>query len=148
MACLRITPSCRRCRNWGRRCRATLARPSKSQQPVTPTYAPPGHDPEDARRKEAEAAAASSVFFRSGTPGKTAAPAHGASRCGWPTSALAGFDPLAAGPASTAAQPADPTAVQNRQDQKRRFLKGGSTETRNSGNLKMPSSPYQVMAGR
>ena len=28
----------------------------KAQQPVTPTYAPPGHDPEDARRKEAEAA--------------------------------------------------------------------------------------------
>ncbi|WP_046238200.1 TrbI/VirB10 family protein, partial [Delftia tsuruhatensis] len=27
------------------------------------------------------------------------------------------------------------------------FLKGGSTETRNSGNLQMPSSPYQVMAG-
>ncbi len=59
---------------------------------------------------------------------------------------MAGFDPLAAGPASTAAQPADPTAVQNRQDQKEAFLKGGSTETRNSGNLKMPSSPYQVMA--
>jgi hypothetical protein len=29
-------------------------------------YAAPGHDPNDARRKEAEAAAASSVFFRSG----------------------------------------------------------------------------------
>ncbi|HHK2501329.1 TPA: TrbI/VirB10 family protein, partial [Pseudomonas aeruginosa] len=57
------------------------------------------------------------------------------------------FDPLAAGPASTAAQPADPTATQNRQDQKEAFLKGGSTETRNSGNLQMPASPYQVMAG-
>ncbi|WP_021028354.1 TrbI/VirB10 family protein, partial [Comamonas sp. B-9] len=64
-----------------------------------------------------------------------------------PGSALAGFDPLAAGPASTAAQPSDPTAVQNRQDQKEAFLKGGSTETRNSGNLQMPASPYQVMAG-
>ena len=60
---------------------------------------------------------------------------------------MAGFDPLAAGPASTAAQPADPTATQNRQDQKEAFLKGGSTETRNSGNLQMPASPYQVMAG-
>ena len=119
----------------------------KSQQPVTPTYAPPGHDPEDARRKEAEAAAASSVFFRSGTPGKTAAPATAQVAAAGQASALAGFDPLAAGPASTAAQPADPTAVQNRQDQKEAFLKGGSTETRNSGNLKMPSSPYQVMAG-
>ncbi len=119
----------------------------KSQQPVTPTYAPPGHDPEDARRKEAEAAAASSVFFRSGTPGKTAAPASAQVAAAGQASALAGFDPLAAGPASTAAQPADPTAVQNRQDQKEAFLKGGSTETRNSGNLKMPSSSYQVMAG-
>ena len=45
----------------------------KSQQPVTPTYAPPGHDPEDARRKEADAAAGSSVFFRSGNQGKAAA---------------------------------------------------------------------------
>jgi type IV secretory pathway VirB10-like protein len=48
----------------------------KSQQPVTPTYAPPGHDPEDARRKEADAAAASSVFFRSGNQGKATAPAR------------------------------------------------------------------------
>ena len=119
----------------------------KSQQPVTPTYAPPGHDPEDARRKEAEAAAASSVFFRSGTPGKTAAPATAQVAAAGQASALAGFDPLAAGPASPAAQPADPTATQNRQDQKEAFLKGGSTETRNSGNLKMPSSSYQVMAG-
>jgi type IV secretion system protein VirB10 len=117
----------------------------KAQQPVTPTYAPPGHDPEDARRKEAEAAAASSVFFHSGTPGKTAAPAT--AQAAGPASTLAGFDPLAAGPASTAAQPADPTAVQNRQDQKEAFLKGGSTETRNSGNLQMPASPYQMMAG-
>ena len=37
--------------------------------------------------------------------------------------------------------------VQNRQEQKEAFLKGGSTETRNSGNLQMPASPYQVMAG-
>ena len=119
----------------------------KSQQPVTPTYAPPGHDPEDARRKEADAAAGSSVFFRSGNQGKATAPVTAQAAAAAPGSALAGFDPLAAGPASTAAQPSDPTAVQNRQDQKEAFLKGGSTETRNSGNLQMPSSPYQVMAG-
>ena len=110
-----------------------------------PTYMPPGHDPEDARRKEAEAAATSSVFFRSGKPGQAAGAvaqaAHGA------PGAMSGFDPLAAGPASTAAQPSDPTTVQNRQEQKEAFLKGGSTETRNSGNLQMPASPYQVMAG-
>ena len=118
----------------------------KSQQPVTAAYATPGHDPNDALRKEAESAAASSVFFRSGS--QKAAPmaqTQVAAARGFAANAV--FDPLAAGPASTAAQPADPTAVQNRQDQKEAFLKGGSTETRNSGNLQMPSSPYQVMAG-
>src|SRR3546814_4846279 len=61
-------------------------------------------------------------------------------------STLAAFDPLAAGPASTAAQPADPTAAQNRQDQQEAFLKAGSTEARNSGNQALPALPYQVMA--
>ncbi|WP_423196701.1 Type IV secretion system protein VirB10 [Cupriavidus sp. H19C3] len=117
-----------------------------SQQPVTPAYAPPGHDPADALRKEADAAAASSVFFRSGNQGKGAATSPQVAAAS-PASGLAGFDPLAAGPASPAAQPADPTAVQNRQDQKEAFLKGGSTDTRNTGNLQMPTSPYQVMAG-
>ena len=116
-----------------------------SQQPVTPTYAPPGHDPADALRKEAEAAAASAVFFRSGQ-GKGTAPAAVQVAAAAPGSALAGFDPLATGPASMAAQPADPTAIQNRQDQKEAFLKGGSTGTRNSGHLALPASPYQVMA--
>jgi len=119
-----------------------------SQQPMAPTYAPPGHDPEDALRKEAEAAAASAVFFRSSQQGKGAATvAQATPAVPGAAGALAGFDPLAAGPASTAAQPADPTATQNRQDQKEAFLKGGSMETRNSGNLQMPASPYQVMAG-
>jgi type IV secretion system protein VirB10 len=121
-----------------------------SQQPVVPSYAPPGHDPEDALRKEAEAAAASGLFFRSGNQGKGAAVAvaQPASAPGAPgLGALAGFDPLAAGLASTAAQPADPATAQNRQDQKEAFLKGGSTETRNSGSLALPTSPYQVMAG-
>ena len=118
----------------------------KSQQPVTAAYAAPGHDPNDALRKEAEAAAASSVFFRSGA--QAAAPVAQSQAATAPGfAANAAFDPMAAGPASTAAQPADPTAVQNRQDQKEAFLKGGSTETRNSGNLTLPASPYQVMAG-
>lgn len=116
------------------------------QQPVTPAYAPPGHDPEDALRKEADAAAASSVFFRSGGQ-RAATMAQAAPGAPGAASTLAAFDPLAGGPASTAAQPADPTAVQNRQDQKEAFLKGGATETRNSGNLALPASPYQVMAG-
>ncbi|MBA4177558.1 MAG: conjugal transfer protein TrbI [Leptothrix sp. (in: Bacteria)] len=114
-----------------------------SQQPAVAAYSAPGHDPNDALRKEAEAAAASSVFFRSG--GQAAATV--AQAAPGAASTLATFDPLAAGPASTVAQPADPTAVQNRQDQKEAFLKAGSTETRNSGNLALPASPYQVMAG-
>ena len=120
----------------------------RSQSPAVASYSPPGHDPaaaeRDALRKEADAAAASSVFFRSGNQRAAVAPAQVASAS--PASRLAGFDPLAAGSASTAAQ-ADPTAVQNRQDQKEAFLKAGSTETRNSGSLKLPASPYQVMAG-
>ena len=116
----------------------------KSQLPVTAAYAAPGHDPNDALRKEADAAAGSSVFFRSGSQ-KTATASAQAAPAG--LAANAAFDPSAAGPASTAAQPADPTAVQNRQDQKEAFQKTGTTETRNSGNLTLPASPYQVMAG-
>ncbi|MDD1788278.1 TrbI/VirB10 family protein [Burkholderia gladioli] len=118
----------------------------KSQQPVTAAYAAPGHDPNDALRKEAEAAAASSVFFRSGT--QKAAPVAQSQAAAAPGfAANAAFDPMAAGPASTAAQLTDPTAIQNRQDQKEAFQKAGTAETRNSGNLQMPASPYQVMAG-
>ncbi|EOG4615982.1 TrbI/VirB10 family protein [Pseudomonas aeruginosa] len=121
-----------------------------AQQQSTDGYAPPGHDPAEAERlarlKEAEEAAASSVFFRSGS--QQAAPVAQTQVAAAPGfAANAAFDPLAAGPASTAAQPADPTAVQNRQDQKEAFLQGASTGARNSGNLTLPASPYQVMAG-
>lgn len=121
-----------------------------SQQPAVAAYAAPGHDPAEterlARLKEAEEAAASSVFFRTGT--QQAAPVAQSQVAAAPGfAANAAFDPMAAGPASTAAQPADPTAVQNRQDQKEAFQQAGTTETRNSGNLQMPASPYQVMAG-
>ncbi|MEQ0819513.1 TrbI/VirB10 family protein [Pseudomonas aeruginosa] len=120
------------------------------QQPAVASYTPPGQDPaaaeRDARRKEAEAAAGSSVFFRSGSQ-KAALVAQSQAAAAPGFAANAAFDPMAAGPASTAAQPADPTAVQNRQDQKEAFQKAGITETRNSGNLTLPASPYQVMAG-
>lgn len=120
----------------------------QSQRPAAPSYTPPGHDPAEAERlarmKEAEEAAASSVFFRTdGEHPVATASAQAISEA----PALAGFDPLAAGPASTAAQPSDPTAAQNRQEQKEAFLQAGATETRNSGSLQLPASPYQVMAG-
>ncbi len=122
----------------------------RSQQPAVAAYATPGHDPAEAERlarlKEAEEAAASSVFFRTGM--QTATPVAQSQVESAPGFAInAAFDPLAAGPASTAAQPTDPTAVQNRQEQKEAFLNGSSTDTRNSGHLQMPVSPYQVMAG-
>ena len=118
-----------------------------SQQPAVAAYAAPATTPTmpcAKRRKplrlrrcsSARAAKAAAATVAQATPG---APGG--------ASALAAFDPLAAGPASVATQPADPTAVQNRQDQKEAFLKAGSTETRNSGNLALPASPYQVMAG-
>jgi type IV secretion system protein VirB10 len=86
----------------------------KSQQPATPLRAT-GHDPEDARRK-ADAAAGSSVFFRSGN--QKAAPVRAGGRCA--RQCLGGFDPLAAGPASTAAQPSDPPPCRTGKTRKRR----------------------------
>ncbi|MBP6895713.1 MAG: TrbI/VirB10 family protein [Pseudacidovorax sp.] len=118
----------------------------RSQQPLVPGDVSPGHGPEDVLRKEADAAAASPVFFRSGgQKGAAAAPLQAAAASGLNSGTA--FDPHAGGPGSAGAQPADPTAVQNRQDQKEAFLKAGSTETRNAGDLKPPASPYQVMAG-
>jgi len=121
-----------------------------SQQPVIAAYTTPAYDPDDALRKEAEAAAAASVLFRTSNQGQSGtAPTRATLDAGGLNgiNALAAFDPMAAGPASTAVQPADPTTAQNRQDQKEAFLTGASTQTRNSGHLQMPASPYQVMAG-
>ena len=73
----------------------------KSQQPATAAYAAPVTT-ERCPAKEAEAAAASSVFFRSG--GQNAAPVAQTQVAAAPGfAANAAFDPLAAGPASTAA---------------------------------------------
>ncbi|MDA8520198.1 TrbI/VirB10 family protein [Acidovorax sp. NCPPB 4044] len=128
---------------------------AKSQGPAVATYSPPGQDhgaaERDAQRKEAEQAMASSVFFRSGGQRATAASASSATEGAQAAaSSLAAFNPMAAGLASIAAQPtasADQATAQNRQEQKEAFQKGGSTETRNSGALTLPASPYQVMAG-
>ncbi|MBP6018377.1 MAG: TrbI/VirB10 family protein [Burkholderiaceae bacterium] len=125
-----------------------------AQQPAVATYAPPGVDAQaaerEARRKEVEAAAASSVFFSTGqgqSGQHSATVAQATPVAPGMDNTLAAFDPLGAGPASMAPQPSDPTAVQNRQDQKEAFLQNGSTQTRNSSKLQLPTSPYQVMAG-
>ncbi|ULU23274.1 TrbI/VirB10 family protein [Dyella terrae] len=126
----------------------------QSQQPPPLANTSPGQDPEaaerDALRKEAETAAGSSVFFHTSnqTGGQHAAVAPATSAATPPASNLAAFDPQAAGPASTVAQPTDPTAVQNRQGQKEAFMAmGGDNATRNGGTLQTPASPYTVMAG-
>ncbi|MDD2179253.1 TrbI/VirB10 family protein [Acidovorax sp. D2M1] len=113
----------------------------KSQQPME--MRAPGVDPD-----QAEEAAKSSVFFRSSGHGGGAKPvmAEAVADSQAVGSGNQGFDPLAG--ASPQAAPADPTAVQNRQDAKEAFLaKAGEGGTRNPGSLQMPVSPYQVMAG-
>jgi type IV secretory pathway VirB10-like protein len=94
---------------------------------------------------DAEEAAHSGVFFRSGAV--KAAPSPTANSA-MPESVSGNqpFNPVT--PAVASAQPTDPTAVQNRQDQKQAFVaNGGDTANRNPASLQLPASPYQVMAG-
>jgi type IV secretion system protein VirB10 len=56
------------------------------------------------------------------------------------------FNPM--GSQTALEHPADPTAAQNRQEQKAAFVaNAGDTATRNPASLQIPASPYQVMAG-
>jgi type IV secretory pathway VirB10-like protein len=119
----------------------------KAQQPME-MRPPGGVDPAQTERLAAEEAARSSVFFRSG--GSNGVPKPGAAQAvadpSAPASGNQPFNPM--GTTATAAQPTDPTAVQNRQDQKEAFVtKSGDTGNRNPGSLQLPASPYQVMAG-
>jgi type IV secretion system protein TrbI len=101
------------------------------------------------RQRQAEEVARSSVFFRaSNTTGKMDAAATNTGVSAIPNASTGPFNPMATGPASTATQPNDPTAIQNRQDQKEAFLsKGGDAATSNTGTLQAAASPYTVMAG-
>jgi type IV secretion system protein VirB10 len=93
---------------------------------------------------DAEDAARSSVFFRSSSATKAAPATTAAAIQPEQASGNQPFNPMA----TAATQPTDPTAVQNRQDQKEAFLtNGGDTATRNPASLQLPTSPYQVMAG-
>ncbi|MDP1638824.1 MAG: TrbI/VirB10 family protein [Candidatus Nitrotoga sp.] len=108
-------------------------------------HPPPAQTGRIAQPSDAGEAARSAVFFRSG--GVKAAPSPTASTA--MPEAVSGnqpFNPITSVVAS--AQPTDPTAVQNRQDQKQVFVdNGGDTATRNPASLQLPASPYQVMAG-
>lgn len=93
---------------------------------------------------DAEDVARSSVFFRSSSTTKAAPATTTAAIQPEPASGNQAFDPMA----SISAQPTDPTAAQNRQEQKQAFVaNGGDTTTRNPASLQPPASPYQVMAG-
>ncbi|MGJ7524842.1 TrbI/VirB10 family protein [Variovorax sp. GB1P17] len=119
----------------------------KSQQPMEPRMASPGVDPE---QLAAEEAARSSVFFRgagNGVGGRAAAVASSATAAPNMSANREPFNVMA-GVTPPAAQSADPTMVQNRQDAKEAFLaKAGDGAMRNPGGLQLPASPYQVMAG-
>jgi len=101
-----------------------------------------------ARLKEAEEAATSSVFFgsirqRSSTIASVAGGGEGLPI----NQGLGALDSLAMLQGSPSGE-TDPIALQNRQEQKEAFLSNTAfTETRNSGDLQTPVSPYQVMAG-
>lgn len=96
--------------------------------------------------RDSEEAAKSGVFFRGSAgpkPAAAAEAAHATTDDGSGGGNQA-FNPMAA----AAPAPADPTAAQNRQDQKEAFLaKAGAGVARNPGALQPPVSPYQVMAG-
>lgn len=118
----------------------------KAQQPMGS-----GIDPEQVERLAAEEAARSSVFFRSsGSAGGVKPGVAEAAGAADPAALVPGNQPFnPTGAMDTAAAgPTDPTAVQNRQDQKEAFIaKAGDAGTRNPGSLQLPASPYQVMAG-
>uniref|UniRef100_E6PRZ4 Conjugation TrbI family protein n=1 Tax=mine drainage metagenome TaxID=410659 RepID=E6PRZ4_9ZZZZ len=95
---------------------------------------------------DAEEAARSAVFFRSSGAAKAAPSPTASTAMPEQVSGNQPFNPMASASAST--QTADPTAAQNRQDQKQAFVaNGGDTATRNPASLQLPASPYQVMAG-
>ncbi|ALK31125.1 MULTISPECIES: TrbI/VirB10 family protein [Burkholderia] len=101
------------------------------------------------RQRLADEIARSAVFFRtSSDTGKPGAAFESAGAMPTMNAGAGAFNPMGGGPASTAAQPNDPTAIQNRQDQKEAFMgKDGDAAISNTGSLQAPASPYTVMAG-
>ncbi|MCK9563582.1 MAG: TrbI/VirB10 family protein [Bacteroidales bacterium] len=100
------------------------------------------------RLKETEEAAASAVFFGSIRPRSSTIASVAGGGEGLPINqGLGALDSLAM-LKNTSTVETDPIALQNRQEQKEAFLSNAAfTETRNSGDLQAPVSPYQVMAG-
>lgn len=118
-------------------------------------YAPAGQVGGTGVSTEADEAARSGVFFKNGGAGKAvSAPvaSAGSGAMSEPMSSTSPFQALNGMPVPPASGSAgltsDPTAVQNRQEQKQAFAANASdTVHRNPGSLQLPVSPYQVMAG-
>ncbi|MBU0603712.1 MAG: TrbI/VirB10 family protein [Gammaproteobacteria bacterium] len=109
-------------------------------------YPPSAQTGHMAQPGDAEEAARSAVFFRGSSAVKSAPLPTASAAMPEQASGNQPFNPMASTGASV--QPTDPTAVQNRQDQKQAFVaNAGDSTTRNPGNLQLPTSPYQVMAG-
>jgi type IV secretion system protein VirB10 len=122
---------------------------------AAPTMAPsgvtnPGPSAESVdRQHQAEEIARSAVFFHtSHNSTKPDAVSTGANTSPTVNAATGAFNPMSAALPSASAQSNDPTAMQNRQDQKEAFLvKDDDAATRNAGALQTPVSPYTIMAG-
>lgn len=128
---------------------AIVSAERQRQTNVLAAYNDPAHADRLTRLRDAEEAARATVFFRSSGNGAKPAATVSTTSAGSPSAPVSGnqsFNPM--GAPTAAAQPADPTAAQNRQEQKAAFVaNAGDTATRNLASLQMPASPYQVMAG-
>lgn len=117
----------------------------RAHQPMDARASDAGGNAAQTERLAADDAARSSVFFRSSAGSNTT------TRVSAPAGASGAVPSLAQAPSlpgTTGAAPADPTAVQNRQDQKEAFVtKAAERSFRNPATLQVPVSPYQVMAG-
>lgn len=109
-------------------------------------YVDPAVHAQTGRESDVDVAAKSALFFRSSNPSAGSSAKQTAATSSVEDIEQQPFNAGALVPVS--AQPADPTAAQNRQDQKQAFLdRGGDSATRNPNSLQLPASPYQVMAG-
>lgn len=117
----------------------------KAHQPMDMRSTGAGVDPAQTERLAAEEAARSSVFFRSSSASAGARASTGTA----PMDASPLPNQASSMPGVTGnAAPTDPTAAQNRQEQKEAFAaRAVETSVRNPGTLQAPASPYQVMAG-
>jgi type IV secretion system protein VirB10 len=124
-----------------------IVRAERNANTATGAYSDQAHADKLARVRDREEAERSGVFFRSSSAIKAVPSTTASAAIPEAGSGNQPFNPMA----SASAQPADPTALQNRQEQKQAFVANGGPSndgaTRNPAGLQLPTSPYQVMAG-